>query len=40
MKTHKVVGIHSGNMYFSGTLDDCDAYVAYEPADSFMIVPF
>lgn len=39
MKTHKVVGLYSGDSYFSGTLDECETYVAYEPADSFKIVP-
>ena len=39
MKTHKVVGLYSGDSYFSGTLDECETYVAYEPADSFQIVP-
>ena len=40
MKTHKVVGLYSGNIYLAGTLDECEIYVAYEPADSFKIVPF
>ena len=39
MKTHKVVGLYSGDSYFSGTLYECETYVAYEPADSFKIVP-
>lgn len=38
MKTHKVVGIFSGDTYFTGTLDACESYVAFEPADSFKIV--
>ena len=37
MKTHKVVGIYSNANYFTGTLDECKAYIAYEPADSFKI---
>lgn len=37
MKTHKVVGLYSGDTYFTGTLAECEAYVAYEPADSFKI---
>ncbi len=39
MKTHKVVGIYSGDTYLTGTLDECETYVAYEPADSFHIEP-
>lgn len=39
MKTHKVVGLYSGKTYLSGTLDECENYVAYEPADCFKIVP-
>lgn len=39
MKTHKVVGIYSGDTYLTGTLDECQTYVAYELADSFHIVP-
>lgn len=38
MKTHKVVGLYSGDIYFTGTLDECDSYVAFEPADSFKIL--
>jgi hypothetical protein len=37
MKTHKVIGLYSSNTYFTGTLKECEAYVAYEPADSFKI---
>lgn len=39
MKTHKVVGLYSGNTYLTGTLADCEGYVAYEIADSFKIIP-
>lgn len=38
MKTHKVVGLYSGNTYFVGTIDKCETFVAYELADSFKIV--
>ena len=36
---HKVVGLYSGDTYLSGTLDECENYVAHEPAESFKIVP-
>ena len=39
MKTHKVVGLYSGDSYFSGTLDECETYVAHEPDESVKIVP-
>lgn len=39
MKTHKVIGLWSGDTYLVGTLDECETYVAYEIADSFKIVP-
>lgn len=39
MTTHKVIGLCSGNTYFSGSLDDCESYVAYELAGIFKIVP-
>lgn len=38
MRTHKVIGIYSGDTYLTGTLDECESYVAYELADSFRIV--
>jgi hypothetical protein len=38
-KTHKVVGLYSGDTYLTGTLDECETYVAYEIAGSFKIVP-
>jgi len=40
MKTHKVIGLYSGETYLVGTLVECETYVAYEPADSFKIVTF
>jgi hypothetical protein len=40
VKTHKVVGKYSGDLYLTGTLDECESFVAYELADSFLIVPF
>ena len=39
MKTHKVIGKWSKDFYMSGTLDECETFVAYEIADSFIIVP-
>ncbi len=39
MKTHKVLGLCSGDTYLVCTLDECETYVAYELADSFRIVP-
>lgn len=39
MKTHKVVGLWSGKTYLVGTREECESYVAYEPADSFKIEP-
>ena len=39
MDAHKVVGLYSGETYFTGTLDECENYIAYEQAGSFKIVP-
>ena len=38
MKTHKVIGIYSGDTYFVGTLNECEDFIDYEIADSFRLV--
>ena len=37
MKSHKVIGIHSKRVYFTGTLDQCENFIAYEIAGVFLI---